>query len=62
MGDAATTLAGMITNMTTVAQSVVSLVRVASEEILSNPLLFYTLGIFAIGAAIGVLSRLLSRN
>lgn len=60
--DPVTPLASFLTDVGTVVTSVVGWVGNAATTIVNTPLLLFSVGFFAIGGAIGILGRLLSRS
>ena len=51
-----------MTNLTTVATSVLSVVGQVTTQIVTTPFLLMTTGILLLGGAVGIMGRLLSRN
>lgn len=60
--ETATTMSSFVTELGTVATAVWSQVTKAAETITSTPLLLFTVGILLVGAAVGILGRLISRG
>lgn len=55
-------MADLLTTLSSVATSVLSQVGAVVETIVDTPLLLMTTGILFLGAAIGILGRLLSKS
>lgn len=62
MGENATTLAGFLSNVSSIVTQVLTWVSSVSTTIVGDPMLLFTVGFLAIGGAIGIFGRLLSRN
>lgn len=56
------TLAGMITSIGTLVTAIFTWVASVCQAITTTPLLFFTVGFLAVGGAVGIVGRLLSRN
>lgn len=57
-----TTLSSFLADLTTIATSVLGFVGNVTAEIIGDPFLLFTVGILFLGAVIGIVGRLLSRN
>lgn len=57
-----TTMASLITELSTVVTAVFGWVGTIASTIVSTPLLLLTTGFLVLGGAIGIFGRLLSRN
>lgn len=57
-----TSLSDFLSNMGTIVTQVLSWVTDVADTILSNPVLYVTMGFLLLGGAVGILGRLLSRN
>ncbi len=55
-------MSGLLTDLTTVATSVLTYVGNVCATIVDQPLLLLTVGFLFIGGVIGIFGRLLSRN
>lgn len=60
--DPANTMATLVADMTEVGNSALDVVGDVVNTIVSNPLLLMTTGILFLGAAVGILGRLLSKS
>lgn len=56
------TMAALLTQLGSVATSVLDIVAQVCTTIVSQPLLLMTTGILLLGGAVGIFGRLLSRN
>ena len=59
---AANTMSSLLTDLGTVVTQMLSWVGDVVTTIVSNPYLLLTTGVLVLGAAVGILGRLLSRN
>lgn len=57
-----TSLSSFLSDLTTIATSVLGFVGNVTSAIIGDPFLLFTVGILFLGAAIGIMSRLLSRG
>lgn len=57
-----TSLSSFLGDLTTIATSVLGFVGDVTSAIIGDPFLLFTVGILFLGAAVGVMGRLLSRN
>lgn len=57
-----TSLSSFLADLTTIATSVLGFVGNVTSAIIGDPFLLFTVGILFLGAAVGVMGRLLSRN
>lgn len=57
-----TTMAAFLTEIGSVVTAIIGWVGSAVQVIMDNPLLLFTVGFLALGGAIGILGRLLSKN
>lgn len=57
-----TTLASLLSNLSTIATSVFGWAGDAANTIVGNPFLLLTTGFLVVGGAVGILGRLLSKN
>lgn len=55
-------MAALLSDIGLVVTQVITWVGTVSSTIVSTPLLLFTVGFLAIGGAIGIFGRLLSRN
>ena len=55
-------MADFLSNIGTIVTQIVSWVSTAATTIVNTPLLLFSVGFFAIGGAVGILGRLLSRR
>ena len=55
-------MADLMTTLSTVASSVLTTVGTVVTTIVENPLLLFTTGVLFLGAAVGILGRLLSKS
>lgn len=62
MDPATNTMATLVADMTEVGNSALDVVGDVVNTIVSNPLLLMTTGILFLGAAVGILGRLLSKS
>lgn len=62
LSETATAMSGFVSDLTTVATAVWTQVTKAAETITSTPLLVFTVGILLVGAAVGILGRLIHRG
>lgn len=60
--DATSTMSTLLENLGTVATSTLGVVGDVAEQIVSTPLLLLTTGVLFLGAAIGILGRMLSKS
>lgn len=51
-----------LADLTTIASSVLGFVGNVTSEIMGDPFLLFTVGVLFLGAVIGIIGRLLSRN
>ena len=58
----ATAMEGMIGDLSTVATNVLDTVGDVASAIVSNPFLLLTTGVLFLGAAVGILGRMLSKS
>lgn len=56
------TLAGFLSNMTTIITTLFAIIGDAIEVIMSNPFLYFTMGFLVLGGCIGIIGRLISRG
>lgn len=57
-----TTMSAFLTTLGTIVTQMFTWVGNVGTAILADPILTFSLGIFAVGAAVGIFSRLLSRS
>lgn len=57
-----TAMAAFLTEIGSVVTAIIGWVGSAVQVIMDNPLLLFTVGFLALGGAIGILGRLLSKN
>lgn len=55
-------MADFLSSLTTIITQIVTWVGTVCTTIVNTPLLLFSVGFFALGGAIGVVGRLLSRN
>ena len=55
-------MSGLLTDLATIVTSIIDWVGDVATMITSTPILLFTVGFLAIGGAIGIFGRLLSRN
>lgn len=55
-------MAGLLTNIGLVVTEIVGWVAEVASTIVSTPILLFTTGFLAIGGAVGIFGRLLSKN
>lgn len=55
-------MAEFLSSLTTIITQIVTWVGTVCTTIVNTPLLLFSVGFFALGGAIGVVGRLLSRN
>lgn len=60
--EGATTLSTYLTSLGTIVTQMFTWVGNVGSAIVSDPVLLFSLGVFATGAAVGIFGRLLSRN
>lgn len=53
---------GLITQLTTVASATLTQVGAVAETIVQTPILLMTTGVLFLGAAVGILGRMLSKS
>ncbi len=56
------TMTTFLADLTTIASSVLGFVGNVTSEIMGDPFLLFTVGVLFLGAVIGIIGRLLSRN
>lgn len=56
------TLAGFLSNMTTIITTLFAIIGDAIEVIMGNPFLYFTMGFLVLGGCIGIIGRLISRG
>ena len=56
------TMASLLSDLTTIITQIVTWVGTVCTTIVGTPLLLFSIGFFAIGGAIGIVGRLLSRG
>lgn len=56
------TMADLLSQLTTVITSIFTWVGTVASTIVSTPILLFTTGFLALGGAIGIFGRLLSKN
>lgn len=57
-----TTMATFLSTLSTIITQMLTWVSSIGAAILADPILTFSLGVFALGAAVGIFGRLLSRN
>ena len=60
--DTGSTMSGLLGELGTVATETLDVVGEVINTIVSNPLLLFTTGVMFVGAACGILGRLLSKS
>lgn len=55
-------MAEFLTTLGTIVTQMLTWVGSVGSAILADPILTFSLGVFAVGAAVGIFGRLLSRN
>ena len=55
-------MAGLLTNLATIVTKIIGWVGDVASMITDTPILLFTVGFLAIGGAVGIFGRLLSRN
>lgn len=55
-------MAGLLTNLATIVTEIIGWVGDVATMITDTPILLFTVGFLAIGGAVGIFGRLLSRN
>lgn len=55
-------MADFLSSLTTIITQIVTWVGTVCTTIVSTPLLLFSVGFFALGGAIGIVGRMLSRN
>lgn len=55
-------MSGLLTDLATIVTKIISWVGDVATMITDTPILLFTVGFLAIGGAIGIFGRLLSRN
>lgn len=56
------TLSSFLADLTTIATSVLGFVSKVTTAIIGDPFLLFTVGILFLGAAVGIMGRMLSRS
>ena len=62
METAAKTMADLLSSLSTIVTQIFTWIGTICETIVGQPLLLLSIGFFVLGGAIGIFSRLLSRN
>lgn len=62
MEEEVSVMSGLLTDLATIVTSIIDWVGDVATMITSTPILLFTVGFLAIGGAIGIFGRLLSRN
>lgn len=56
------TLAGFLSDMTTIVTTLFAIIGDTIEVIMANPFLYFTMGFLVLGGCIGIIGRLISRG
>lgn len=56
------TMASFLSTLSTIVTQMFTWVGSVGNAIIADPILTFSLGVFAVGAAVGIFGRLLSRN